>query len=266
MKRSAVVADRFYPGSRSVLRSTLDELIPAAQKKQKALGVVSPHAGYIYSGGVAGETLGQVTIPETVVILGPNHSGRGKTIALSTSTWEMALGDVSIDMSFAEKLLADDSPIEQDDTAHAHEHSLEVQLPFLQLMQENLKIVPLCISHIPYEMCEAVARVISHTIKEYDDQVLLLASNDMSHFESRESAQIKDRMALDKLLGLDPKGLYDTVLTNGISMCGIMPVTVMLLCCLQLGATEAKLVRYTDSGEMSGDTSQVVGYAGVIIS
>jgi len=266
MKRSPVVADRFYPGSRSVLQSTLDELIPAVQKKQKALGVVSPHAGYIYSGGVAGQTLGQVIIPETVVILGPNHTGRGKPVSLSTSTWEMAFGDVPVDMSFGNKLLLDESPIEQDDAAHAFEHSLEVQVPFLQLMQESLKIVPLCISHISYEMCQNVATVISRAIEKTDDQILILASNDMSHFETRESARMKDKMALDKLLALDPRGLYDTVLTKGISMCGIMPVTVMLLCCMQLGATQAKLVRYTDSGEMSGDTSQVVGYAGVIIS
>jgi len=266
MKRTPLVADQFYPGDRDDLITTLNRLIPSHEEKQKALAIVSPHAGYIYSGSVAGETMGRVHIPKSVIILGPNHSGRGKPVSLSTNTWEMAMGDVPIDMDLAGALLGKGSPIEEDEVAHNHEHSLEVQVPFLQSLQKELAIVPLCISHIPYSTCQTVADTIARAVKLSGKDVLIVASSDMSHYESRQSAQEKDHMALEKLLALDPEGLYNTVINNRISMCGIMPVTIMLLGCLQLGATEATLVRYTDSGEVSGDTSQVVGYAGAVIS
>lgn len=265
MKRTPVVADQFYPGDRGDLITTLNRLTPSHKEKQKALGVVSPHAGYIYSGGVAGETFGQVRIPKSVIILGPNHSGRGKPVALSTSTWGMTMGDVPIDMDIAGELQREDSPIEEDEIAHNHEHSLEVQVPFLQSLQKELTIVPLCISHIPYSTCQTVADSITRAVKLSGKDVLIVASSDMTHYESRQSAQEKDHKALEKLLNLDPEGLYNTVINNQISMCGIMPVTIMLLSCLQLGATRATLVRYTDSGEVSGDTNQVVGYAGAIV-
>jgi len=178
----------------------------------------------------------------------------------------MSMGDVPVDLELARELLKQDSPIQEDETAHNYEHSLEVQVPFLQALQKNLTIVPLCISHISYSDCQAVADAISKAVNSFEKDILIVASSDMSHYESRESAQRKDHMALENLLNLDPEGLYSTVINNRISMCGIMPVTIMLLSCLQQGATKAELIRYTDSGEVSGDTNQVVGYAGAIIS
>jgi MEMO1 family protein len=267
MARIPAVADRFYPGNPAALSHEVQNLIGTGKiQKQRALAVVSPHAGYIYSGGVAAKTFGQVVVPETVIILGPNHHGQGTEIALSTTTWEMPMGEVRIDSDLAENLLAKSSLIKKDELAHRFEHSLEVQIPFLQQMQQHLTIVPLVISHISYPMCEKVAAVIAECIKESGKDVLLVASSDMTHYETRASATKKDAMVLDKLLALDPAGLYLTVVNKRITMCGFIPTTIALLAAKQLGARQASLVQYTDSGEVSGDTDQVVGYAGVVIS
>lgn len=265
MTRQAVVADQFYPGNPAVLRQTLNTLIPAVQEKEVAFAVVSPHAGYVYSGAVAGETFARVQIPETVVILGPNHHGRGEALALGVSDWSMPLGKVPIERTLADAVLRRSRVIVGDDTAHLYEHSLEVQVPFLQYLQENLKIVPIVVSHVSYSVCQEAAMDLAAAIREFTAPVLIVASTDMTHYESRRSASSKDRLALERVLAMDPEGLYETVVGNRISMCGIMPTTIALLAAMELGAREAELVRYTDSGAVSGDTNQVVGYAGLII-
>lgn len=266
--RSPVVADRFYPGSPAELQSTLQSLVPEFSEEQKkhAIAAISPHAGYVYSGGVAGETIGRLHIPDTVVILGPNHHGRGASIALGTDDWQMPFGTVANESQLASLILERSKVIVGDETAQTNEHSLEVQVPFLQYCNSSVKIVPIVVSHVTYETCVTAAEDLAAAIQEYSKPVLLLASTDMTHYESRESASYKDHMALENIESLDPKGLYDTVIGNRISMCGIMPTTITLLTSINLGAKEAQLVRYTDSGEASGDTSQVVGYAGLILS
>ena len=267
MARLPAVADRFYPGDFAALSRQVKKLIGTLQvDRQKAMSIVSPHAGYIYSGGVAAETMRQVLVPKTVIILGPNHQGQGSPIALSTSTWEMPMGQVPIDMDLAERLLAKSPLVEKDEVAHRFEHSLEVQIPFLQEMQDNLAIVPLVISHISYPVCEKIASALAESIKESGKDVLIVASSDMTHYEPRRAASQKDSLALDRLLNLDPAGLYRVVVDEGITMCGFIPATIALLASMHGGARQAKLVRYTDSGEVSGDLDQVVGYAGVIIS
>lgn len=265
MTRMPVVANQFYPGDPDVLRNTLQELIPKTHTTQKAFAVISPHAGYMYSGAVAGETLASVTIPNDIIILGPNHHGQGAPVGMMTQgKWQMPMGEVPINNSLAELLTI--PPIEQDELSHRFEHSLEVQVPFLQYLNNTISIVPLVISHIPFALCIDVAEIISSAIKQYEKPVLIVASTDMSHYESRQSASRKDNLALEQINKLDAQGLYDTVTSNSISMCGFIPTTIALLASLQLGAKKADLVRYTDSGKVSGDTNQVVGYAGVIIS
>ena len=266
--RRPVVSDRFYPGDPEVLRRVLAELIPVVDPEQKvehALAVVSPHAGYVYSGAVAGETLARVRIPETVLILGPSHTGQGQPLALGVRDWDMPLGPVVIQRRLATLILKHSSVIVDDDLAHAGEHSLEVQVPLLQVLQPRLSIVPLVVGHIPYDRCRQAARDLATAIRAYEEPVLMVASTDMTHYEPRASARVKDHQALDHILALDPAGLYETVVTNRISMCGIMPTTITLLAALELGARQAHLVRYTDSGEVSGDVDQVVGYAGLVI-
>jgi AmmeMemoRadiSam system protein B len=178
----------------------------------------------------------------------------------------MPLGPVPIERSLTVCILRNSEVIVDDDIAHLQEHSLEVQVPFLQFLQKNLKIVPIVVSHVSYEICQQAAHDLATAIREYGEPVLMVASTDMTHYESRRSASTKDHLALERIQALDPQGLYETVVGNRISMCGIMPTTITLLAALELGATRAELVRYTDSGEVSGDTDQVVGYAGLVIS
>jgi AmmeMemoRadiSam system protein B len=267
MSRHPAVANRFYPGNASELTSTVRELLPdPPPAKQNAIGAVAPHAGYIYSGSVCAETLNAIHIPETVVILGPNHHGQGAPISLSTTTWHMPMGDISVNKVFTKHLLEATPLVVEDESAHRFEHSLEVQLPFLQALQKDLTIIPLVLSHISYAMCKEIAEGLAKAIKQYKKPILILASSDMSHYESRENASKKDHLALDRLTALDPEGLYQTVDDNRISMCGVIPVTIMLQASILLGANTVTISRYTDSGDVSGDTDQVVGYAGAIIA
>ena len=269
MIRSPAVAGQFYPGSEASLLKSLKALVPEIQpdKRKEALAVISPHAGYIYSGGVAGETIGQVRVPENVVILGPNHTGHGAQVALmANGCWDMPMGEVQINRELAAQISKESPLVEIDDVAHRFEHSLEVQVPFLQYMQKNLTIAPIVVSHVSYETCVAVGQGLAAAIKSYGKPVLIVASTDMTHYESRSSASAKDSMALKRIRELDPEELYNTVVGKRISMCGIMPTTVTLVAALAMGAKKAELIRYTDSGETSGDTSHVVGYAGLVIS
>jgi AmmeMemoRadiSam system protein B len=263
MLRSPAVAGQFYPGNEASLVKTLNDLIPDIQpeEKKEALAVISPHAGYIYSGGVAGETIGRVKVPENVIILGPNHTGYGATVALmDQGAWDMPMGEVPVNEELAAEIVENSSQVQVDEVAHRFEHSLEVQVPFLQHMQKNLTIAPLVVSHVSYQTCVSVGNGLAEAIKKYGKPVLIVASTDMTHYESRESASSKDSMALERIR------LYNTVVGNRISMCGIMPTTVTLIAALALGAKKAELIRYTDSGEASGDTSKVVGYAGLVIT
>jgi len=264
--RTPAVADRFYPGNPRILARDVEQMTPVMATPRTAHAVVLPHAGYMYSGSVAGETIAKVHVPETVIILGPNHHGQGAPLALSTMPWQMPMGVVPIDTTIASALLQESPAITVDEIAHRYEHSLEVQVPFLQARQPNLSIVPLVVSHISYPFCEEVGAALAKVIKNAGKEVLIVASSDMTHYESRAAADKKDHYVLQKLAEMDPAILYRTVLDYQISMCGIMPVTIALIAALALGATKTELVRYTDSGTVSGDTSQVVGYAGVIIS
>ena len=267
MKREPAVAGQFYPGDEKTLRQTIADLAPAPpEAKQQAIAVVSPHAGYVYSGAVAAETIGRVIIPETVIILGPNHHGAGARLAVMTAgSWQMPFGEVAIDSELA-AAICESSIFTPDHLAHLQEHSLEVQVPFLQHFGPDISIVPICVSHISYDDCEKAGKALALAIKSYNRPVLIVASTDMTHYESREAASRKDHMAMEHLTALDPEGLYNTVVSNRISMCGIIPTTITLIAAKLLGAAAAELVRYTDSGETSGDTRQVVGYAGFIIS
>jgi len=269
MRRSPAVAGQFYPGSEASLVKTLSALVPEIQPedRKEALAVISPHAGYIYSGGVAGETIGLVKVPQNVIILGPNHTGHGAPVALmAQGTWDMPMGEVPVNKELAARIAQSSPQIEIDDVAHRFEHSLEVQVPFLQYIQKELTIAPIVVSHVSYETCAAVGQGLAEAIKGYGKPVLLVASTDMTHYESRQSASAKDSLALERIEALDPQGLYKTVVGNRISMCGIMPTTVTIIAALGLGAKKAALIRYTDSGERSGDTSHVVGYAGLVIT
>jgi hypothetical protein len=173
---------------------------------------------------------------------------------------------VPINILLAQTLLTQTDLIEADTLAHRFEHSLEVQVPFLQYFRPDMTLTPMVISHLSFNNCQIVGKALAAAIEQYGKPVLIVASSDMTHYESREAATAKDSLAMAQISALDPEGLYNTVLNEGISMCGVMPTTIALIAALRLGATQARLIRYTDSGEASGDTNQVVGYAGFVIS
>ncbi len=266
--RQPAVADRFYPGSAPALALAMQELMPdvAAADRLPALAVAAPHAGYVYSGHLAGETLARVIIPETVLLIGPNHRGQGSPVSLSSDTWLMPFGPVPCEQKLCHDLVSRSPAFRIDEAAHRYEHSLEVQLPFLQKVQQHLRIVPLVVSHISYPLCEELAQTIAKAIAAHDGKVLIVASTDMNHYESREKTEKKDRMALRCIELFNPDKLYHTVQDNHITMCGVVPVVIAMLAAQALGGGKAELVGYTDSGHISGDTRQVVGYAGVIIN
>ncbi len=266
--RQPAVADRFYPGSPAALRLAVAELLPAAKpaEKQKALAMVSPHAGYVYSGALAAQTFSSIVIPETVIIIGPNHRGQGAPIALSKTSWAMPLGTVPVDSEVCDLMVKYSQYIKVDELAHKYEHSLEVQVPFLQMLQKRLSIVPLVVSQISYPLCEEVADAVAKAIRGSGKDILIVASSDMNHYETRRSTETKDRLALQCIECLDANGLYRTVYDNGISMCGVIPVVIAMLAAKAGGAKTSRLVGYTDSGYVSGDTGQVVGYAGIVIN
>ncbi|MFH0785388.1 MAG: AmmeMemoRadiSam system protein B [Pseudomonadota bacterium] len=266
--RQPAVADRFYPGSSEGLALAVSELMPVTYNtgKQRALAIVSPHAGYVYSGALAAETISSVEIPETVIIIGPNHRGQGAPIALSKVTWAMPFGKVLVDGEICDFILAQSKHIKVDELAHKYEHSLEIQIPFLQILQKNLHIVPLLVSHISYPLCEEVANALVRAIENSKRDILIVASSDMSHYEPRNIAEKKDRLALKCIEQLNPYNLYHTVIDNRISMCGVIPVVIAMLAAKTHGGSKFRLIGYTDSGYISGDTEQVVGYAGIVLS
>ena len=265
--REPVVAGRFYPADKKELHSVIEEYTREARNKPglEALAVMAPHAGYVYSGRLAGKTLATVQIPKTVLLIGPNHTGHGISAALSSQAWSTPLGLVQVNNDLIRLICKNSKIIGVDEAAHAYEHSLEVQIPFLQELQHNVSVVPLTLGQLSYEKCEEIAESLYQSIIGCHDKILILASTDMNHFESRSISQAKDRLALNAIEELDPFILYSTVHQNKISMCGVIPVVITLLVSRKLGAQKAILLDYTDSGDISGDTEQVVGYAGVII-
>lgn len=265
--RNPAVAGFFYPGDEaSLLRAVDDCLADAPDQTQEALVAVSPHAGYMYSGKVAGDVLSRVTIPNRIVILGPKHRHAGDNSAVSrAAAWRFPFGDVPIDKELAERVV-DETNATYDDAAHAEEHSLELQVPLLWRRNPKVRITPIALGGHPVDELKAFGRGLAAAVQKTDEPVLIVASTDMSHHIPAAEAEQLDNMAIDRMLALDPRGLYDTVVDNRISMCGFVPTTAAIYAAKELGAKNATLVRYTNSGEVSGDMSQVVGYAGLIIS
>ncbi|MBN2245249.1 MAG: AmmeMemoRadiSam system protein B [Candidatus Aminicenantes bacterium] len=265
MIRKPAVAGQFYPGDAARLKDMLDHLVDPIIEKKKALGIISPHAGFIYSGGVAGAVFSSVFLPEKYIIIGPNHAGAGALFSLyEEGFWETPLGKVRVDKDLIEVLKKNSDLIETDQAAHSYEHSLEVQIPFIQYFKTDFSIVPITVS--PYasldqlkELGESIAKSI------HSEDILLVASTDMSHYISQEQAKEKDFLAIEKILNLDPEGLFQVVKHKHISMCGFQPTIVVLTAAKILGAGKGELIKYQTSGDVSGDYREVVGYAGIRI-
>lgn len=266
MIRQPSVAGQFYESSRSGLTEQVGCFIPTGVSTENVIGAVSPHAGLMYSGAVAGAVYSKITFPGTFVIVGPNHTGLGSPVSImSSGRWQIPTGELEIDETFANKLKGQLNVAEEDSLAHKMEHSLEVQLPFILYISSTVKIVPVVMMIDSLEVCESAGDALAEVIKNTDYPVTIIASSDMSHYVSDSIAREKDRKAIDRIIDIDPEGLYHTVKKEGISMCGFIPVTTMLYAARKLGAKEANLVKYMTSGEVSGDYDQVVGYAGLIV-
>ncbi|HSZ60473.1 MAG TPA: AmmeMemoRadiSam system protein B [Terriglobales bacterium] len=269
--RSAAVAGRFYPSRPDELQREVRKYIsPQTGSVASAIGCVAPHAGYVYSGGVAGAVYSLVEIPEHCIILCPNHTGKGQALAvMATTTWQTPLGEVAADTGVATELLRRFPSLHEDSAAHRTEHAIEVQLPFLQVRQSRLRIVPIAIGTRDFDVLRGLGEALAEVIGDWEEhgqgKVLMVASSDMNHYESDAITRVKDQKAIEKVLALDARGLWDVVMNEGISMCGFGPTVAMLTAAKLLGATSATLVKYATSGEVSGDFDAVVGYAGIIV-
>jgi MEMO1 family protein len=272
--RTPAVAGRFYPESAEQLRRAVRKYTAPGEAVSggiSAIGCIAPHAGYIYSGPIAGAVYSQLEIPERCVILCPNHTGRGRPLAVMAATsWQTPLGNVAPDAALAARLLDRFPLLQEDSAAHRSEHAIEVQLPFLQTIQPKLKIVPIVIGTrdfgVLHGLGEALADAITGPRGEREkEEILIVASSDMNHYESDAVTRVKDGKAIDRVLALDARGLWDVVMNERISMCGFGPTVAMLTAAKLLGATRATLVRYATSGEVSGDYESVVGYAGIVV-
>lgn len=267
MRRSPAVAGQFYYDDPLRLTQQVKQYIHKNAAKDNAVGIVVPHAGLIYSGAVAGAVYSTINFPETFLMLGPNHTGLGSPISIiDTGEWQIPTGIVRIDSKLASRILFNTTLAVRDTQAHIFEHSLEVQLPFMTYISKEIKIVPIAIRSASFKECITLAEAIVKAIKSIDYPVTILASTDMSHYLPDKTARLTDKKAIDKILSLDSKGLYDLVFGEKISMCGCLPVTVMLSASKLLDANIAHLVKYMTSGEISGDYDSVVGYAGIVLA
>ncbi|MCA9649049.1 MAG: AmmeMemoRadiSam system protein B [Myxococcales bacterium] len=265
MVREPAVAGRFYPGDPRRLRAEVAELMGPAVEPRPALALVGPHAGYVYSGAILGETYARTVVPPRVVLMCPNHTGLGVPRSLwPDGGWRLPTGVVPVDEDLVAGL-REHCGAQLDRAAHRREHAIEVHLPFALARQPRLRIAALCLAGLDVETCRAMGEGLARVVRDSDEPVLLVASTDMSHYISAEDAAVLDRLALERVQALDPEGLLRTVRGHGISMCGVVPTTVALFAARALGASEAELVRYGNSGERSGDYDRVVGYAGVLV-
>lgn len=264
--RSPAVAGRFYPGDPERLRRDIHQYTNVTGNKIHAVGCVAPHAGYMYSGHVAGAVYARLDLPKRFIILCPNHTGVGEPLAImSEGSWRTPLGTVVIDTELAKALMARFPLIAEDEIAHRAEHALEVQLPFLQELAGSFTFVPITVGTGRYDALSALGITMADELRDDAERVLIVASSDMNHYEPDDRTRVKDQKAIDKVLALDPKGLYETVRDEDISMCGFGPTVAMLTAAIRLGAKTAQLIKYATSGDISGERDAVVGYAGIAV-
>jgi len=268
--RHPAVAGRFYPGDPESLRqeasSYLSQSSFTKEAPVRAVGCIAPHAGYMYSGHVAGAVFSSVEIPRTCIVMCPNHTGMGHALSImGEGKWQTPLGSVPIDGDLAADLKQRLPALQEDSAAHRAEHAAEVELPFLQLRQPELRFVPIALGTGQFAVLERLGNAIADAITARSEPVLIVASSDMNHYESDTVTRVKDQRALERILTLDARGLYEVVRQQNISMCGFGPAVAMLTAARKLGAKSAQLIKYATSGDVSGDRDMVVGYAGVVV-
>lgn len=271
--REPAVAGRFYPASPERLRadvgsylSSLPQALLPQKERIRAIGCITPHAGYMYSGQVAGAVFSRLEIPPSCIVLCPNHTGRGHPLAImNAGEWKTPLGAVPIDSDLAGRLIEAFPALTEDSAAHRYEHAIEVELPFLQVLRSSFRFVPIAVGTGQLLILEQLGNAIAAVIQAAKDAILIIASSDMNHYEDDATTRVKDHKAIDRILALDAQGLYKTIMDESISMCGFGPAVTMLTAANQLGAKKPELIQYATSADTSGDHDRVVGYAGIIV-
>ncbi len=264
--RLPCVSGQFYENEKRLLEQQVTNCLPVKRVRRRAKALLVPHAGLMYSGNVAGEIYASLEWGETILFLGPNHTGEGRPFSVSTAdSWRTPLGDVAIDRKLRKFLLHHLPEVEEDDAAHRHEHSLEVQLPFLQMLSKKTKIVPICIGLSSFGAYRKFGDHLAETLRQLGETLIVIASSDMTHYEPHQQAVEKDHYAIQAILSLNPDELIHRVQERQISMCGVAPAIAMLSYVRKEGAAQGELLRYQTSGDVSGDRSSVVGYAGIFI-
>ena len=276
--RRPTVAGQFYEGDADALRAQIKNCflhdlgprkLPAVNLRnhpRNIVGMICPHAGYMYSGPVAASAYYELALdgkPDTVVLMGPNHTGYGSTLSIMREgVWRTPLGDVEIDTEMANGLIHETNILDVDELAHRYEHSIEVQLPFLQFLYGNtFKIVPICFLMQDYDSTVEVGRALEEVLDTTN--TVVIASSDMTHYEPAKTAAAKDQAALKAVTDMDAKHFYETVETQNITACGYAPITALITYAKGVNVKEAKLLSYHNSGDITGDYSSVVGYAAV---
>jgi len=264
--RLAAVAGRFYPQDRKTLLADIESYLSPPSIAKPALGCMVPHAGYPYSGQVAGSVYARVELPRCSIVLCPNHTGKGEALSImSQGTWQTPLGRAPIASELAEDLKRRFPLLAEDAEAHRREHAIEVELPFLQSLRPDFRFVPIALAPLRFEILQALGEAIAEALRAHSDAVLLIASSDMNHYENDRVTRSKDQKAIARILALDPRGLFDTVMKENISMCGMGPAVSLLAAAKRLGGASAELIAYATSGDVSGDRERVVGYAGMVV-
>jgi AmmeMemoRadiSam system protein B len=269
MLRLPAVAGQFYPSDPRELTRLIRKFSaenPASPKKRVRACLV-PHAGYIYSGGVAGAVFARVILPRQVVVLGVRHSPMGEDLAiLSEGAWRTPLGDAPLDEALAKRVRAACPALREDGVAHSREHSLEVEIPFLQILDPGFSFVPIAVGTLRFEDLRELGLGFARVLEESHEEILVVTSSDMNHYEPDDVTRIKDAKAMDRMKAVDARGLFDVCRKEKISMCGLGPAVVMLTAMKELGVERGELVSYATSGDVNGDRDAVVGYAGMIFS
>jgi len=267
--RPPAVAGQFYPAQPQTLQRDLDGYLAAPDGESeipRAIACVVPHAGYMYSGHVAGKVYRRLPARSSYIVIGPNHFGRGAPLAMMASgSWLTPLGRVPLNPALAKVVHQACPALVDDATAHSGEHSLEVQVPFLQRRSPSFTLLPIAVGVGDYETLEALGHAVSQGVQSSSEPVLIVASSDLNHYEPDGVTRVKDRMAIDRILDLDPNGLHETVFRERISMCGFGPAVATLVAAKDLGARRAELIKYATSADAGGPRDSVVGYAGIII-
>lgn len=262
--RTPAVAGQFYPSSKKDLARELSHCfagVPA--KERRVLGAVVPHAGYIYSGNTAAYVYSSLPVVDTFILVGPNHTGYGSPVSVSSDSWSTPLGEVKADIEFIKALPK--RIIDPDDAAHKYEHSIEVQLPFLQHMFHDFKIVPVCLGMQDEETAIEVGQEIAEAVRKADKRCVIIASSDFTHFKPDNVARDDDAYCIKAILDLDVPEFYRRLFERTASVCGYGPIAAMLTATKELGARNAALLKYSTSGDTTGDFTSVVGYAGIVV-